>query len=77
MQRYKPHSRLTLGTFSDKGVDTTRVEVLPETSTGAAFITVTPDGENAIAVAPGANLHLTPEDVDAASEDIRRARLLR
>jgi ribokinase len=45
-------------------------------ATGAAFITVTPDGENAITVAPGANRSLTPEDADAASEAIGAARVL-
>jgi ribokinase len=37
---------------------------------------VTPDGENAITVAPGANHRLTPQDVDAAAEDIRAAAVL-
>lgn len=35
-------------------------------ATGSAFITLTPDGENSIIVAPGANATLAPEDVDAA-----------
>ncbi len=71
-----PFGEALIRNLRDKGIETTRVEALPETPTGAAFITVTPDGENAITVAPGANLHLTPEDVDAASGDIRRARVL-
>jgi ribokinase len=54
----------------DKGVDTGLVEEVRDVSTGAAFITVTPDGENAITVAPGANRSLTPDDVDAAAEAI-------
>lgn len=54
----------------DKGVDTGLVEEARDVSTGAAFITVTPDGENAITVAPGANRSLTPDDVDAAAEAI-------
>jgi ribokinase len=62
--------------LGEKGIDTSLVEQASGESTGAAFITVTPDGENAIAVAPGANLRLTPEDVDAASQDIRDARVL-
>ena len=57
----------------DKGVDTGLVEGVRDVSTGAAFITVTPDGENAITVAPGANRSLTPDDVDAAAEAIGRA----
>src|SRR5919199_2068615 len=62
--------------LQEKGVDTSLLERLAGEPTGAAFITVTPDGENAITVAPGANLRLTPEDVDAASQDIRDARVL-
>jgi ribokinase len=62
--------------LADKGVDTTLVQEAPDSSTGAAFITVTPDGENAITVAPGANRRLTTEDVDDASESIGEARVL-
>ncbi len=59
--------------LAEKDIDTSLVEPVADRSTGAAFITVTPDGENAITVAPGANRSLTPEDVDAASEAIRGA----
>ncbi len=62
--------------LQEKGIDTSLVERVSGRSTGAAFITVTPDGENAITVAPGANRSLTPEDVDAASEKVRDARVL-
>ncbi|HWI45978.1 MAG TPA: ribokinase [Rubrobacter sp.] len=62
--------------LADKGVDTTLVQEVPGSSTGAAFITVTPDGENAITVAPGANRCLTAEDVDDASGSIGEARVL-
>jgi ribokinase len=62
--------------LGEKGIDTTLVKRVSGESTGAAFITVTPDGENAIIVAPGANRSLTPEDADAASEAIGDARVL-
>ena len=62
--------------LGEKGIDTSLIGYAPGASTGAAFITVTPDGENAITVAPGANRSLTPEDVDAASEAIGGARVL-
>jgi ribokinase len=62
--------------LEEKGIDTSLVERASDVSTGAAFITVTPDGENSITVAPGANRSLTPEDVDAASEAIGDARVL-
>ena len=61
--------------LEEKGIDTSLVEPAPGVATGAAFITVTPDGENAITVAPGANRSLTPEDVDAASGAIGAARV--
>lgn len=60
----------------EKGVDTDLLESVAGQLTGAAFITVTPDGENAITVASGANHALSPQDVDAASEAIRAAKVL-
>jgi ribokinase len=62
--------------LEEKGIDTGPVERASGASTGAAFITVTPDGENAITVAPGANRRLAPEDVDAAAGAIGEARVL-
>ncbi len=62
--------------LKEKGIDTILIERALGASTGAAFITVTPDGENAITVAPGANRSLTPRDVDAASGAIGEARVL-
>jgi ribokinase len=63
-------------TLAEKGVDTSLVEEVPDSATGTAFITVTPDGENAITVAPGANRRLTVEDVDTASGSIGEAKVL-
>lgn len=65
-----------LRALREKGVETSLTKAASGAQTGAAFITVTPDGENAIVVAPGANRRLTPEDVDAAAGDIREARVL-
>jgi ribokinase len=62
--------------LAEKGVDTSLIEAASGSSTGTAVITVTPDGENAITVAPGANRHLTLEDVDDAAEAIGGARVL-
>jgi ribokinase len=62
--------------LEEKGIDTSLIERASGYQTGAAFITVTPDGENAITVAPGANRAISPEDVDAASSTIRGARVL-
>jgi ribokinase len=48
------------------GVDVTELLVLPGAATGVAFILVDAAGENAIAVASGANGALSPEHVVAA-----------
>ena len=62
--------------LAQKGVDTDLVEGVEDASTGTAFITVTPDGENAITVAPGANRSLTPDDVEATAGAVGEARVL-
>ncbi|MBI1318350.1 MAG: ribokinase [Candidatus Hydrogenedens sp.] len=54
---------LLLESLSDAGVDTAGVHRVPE-PTGVASIYVLPDGENAIAISPGANGALAPEDVE-------------
>jgi ribokinase len=60
----------------DNGVETSQIETVSDAPTGSAFITVTPDGENAIVVSPGANRRFGPDEVGAASEDLERARVL-
>jgi ribokinase len=59
--------------LEEKGIDTILIKPASGTPTGAAFITVTPDGENAITVAPGANRSLIPGDVEAAADEIGEA----
>jgi ribokinase len=58
------------------GVDTRWVSRTAGVRSGAAFVVVTPDGENEIVVAPGANAQLLPDDVDRASSVISDAGLL-
>ena len=60
----------------NNGVDTRCIEAVPDAPTGSAFITVTPDGENAIVVSPGANRRFGPKEVETASEDLRQAWVL-
>jgi ribokinase len=60
----------------DNEVDTSLVEVIPDAPTGSAFITVTPDGENAIVVSAGANRHFGPDEVEASSKDLRKVGVL-
>ncbi|MEP7034468.1 MAG: PfkB family carbohydrate kinase [Dermatophilaceae bacterium] len=50
------------------GVETRMVKVVQGCSTGTAVVMVTPDGENSIVVAPGANGHLDPQWVQDALE---------
>lgn len=51
------------------GVDVSRVRIATATSTGMAFILLTPDGENSIVVGTGANAGLGPDDVAAAVDE--------
>ena len=46
------------------------------TTTGVALIVVADDGQNSIVVASGANMQVTPDDVDAAAETIAAADVL-
>jgi ribokinase len=59
-----------------QGVDTAAVLATPQAPSGSAFITVTPDGENAIVVVPGANRELVPGDVDAVAAALRDTAVL-
>ena len=71
-----PAGASLLAELARRGVDTAAVGTTDQAATGAAFITVTPDGENAIVVAPGANHRLAPGDVDAVAGAIRSAAVL-
>ncbi|MDV6010999.1 ribokinase [Haloechinothrix sp. LS1_15] len=64
-----------LGSLRAAGVDTGLVRRCRRPS-GAAYITVTPDGENSIIVSPGANGDLGVPDVQAAAGVIAAARVL-
>lgn len=52
--------------FRREGIGTTHVLTDPQHPSGVALINVDAQGENCITVAPGANAHLQPTDVDAA-----------
>ncbi|MBI2825401.1 MAG: ribokinase [Planctomycetia bacterium] len=54
-------------------LSTRHVRIVPGEATGVASIAVDEHGENIIAVASGANLHLAPADVDALPDDAWRA----
>jgi ribokinase len=55
-----------LAALTGAGVDISAVQVVSEVATGSAMITITPDGENSIVVAGGANESVSPDAVDAA-----------
>ncbi len=59
-----------------EGVDDTRIAVDEQTPSGAAFITVDDNSENAIVVSPGANATLGIDHIDAAAAIIERARVV-
>ncbi len=48
------------------------MRIIPGMSSGVALIFVADDGENMIGVASGANLELTPDDVDALPDSLFR-----
>ncbi len=65
-----------LAGFRQEGIVTDHVAVDPEAASGVALIFVDADGENSIAVAPGANARLSPEDVQRAKGAIEAADVL-
>lgn len=56
-----------LASLTDAGVDVSHVRGT-DAPTGIALITVDREGENTIAVSPGANARLTPDDVTRAAD---------
>jgi ribokinase len=58
------------------GVDTRYIVQDPQCATGVALIVVDDAGENSIVVASGANMKLTPADVEASAQAIRSADVL-
>ncbi|MFI5036797.1 MAG: PfkB family carbohydrate kinase, partial [Acidimicrobiales bacterium] len=63
-----------VGGLGRHGVDTSLVQLSPR-STGRAFITVAPGGDNQIVVSPGANADLDLAGVDLAGFDVVLAQL--
>lgn len=60
------HGQLLLSSLTRAGVDVAETCLLDGVPTGVALISVTPDGDNAIIVSPGANGHVTRGDVQRA-----------
>ena len=59
--------------LEEDGVDTSLVVTDTDAPSGVALIVVNAAGENAIAVAPGANARLSPADVDRAAPALEAA----
>lgn len=62
--------------FQKEGINTNYIHQMPEIPSGVALITVDKTGENTIIVAPGANAHLTPEDMKASARSFEEAELI-
>ena len=58
--------------YRKEGIDTSRI-LRSDKASGTALILVDAKAENCIAVAPGANGDLTPEDIDSVADVIRSA----
>ncbi|MFP4250312.1 MAG: ribokinase [Armatimonadota bacterium] len=59
-----------------EGINTDFITSDPEAHTGSAFIALSPSGENSILSCMGANLAVSPEQVEGASEAIAQADML-
>nr|CAB3265463.1 ribokinase-like [Phallusia mammillata] len=62
--------------FKALGIDTGHVTMTEDACTGVAPIVVGADGTNSIIIVPGANLHLTESDIDAASSLFQSAKVM-
>jgi ribokinase len=62
--------------FNKEGIDTRAVFTDNETASGVALINVDNLGENCIAVAPGANDKLMPNDIQSAEKQISEAEIV-
>ncbi|MGV3488169.1 MAG: ribokinase [Tuberibacillus sp.] len=58
------------------GVDVSGLKVNVGTASGSAFITLDPEGDNSIIVAPGANHSMTPDIIREKADMIKSAKLL-
>jgi ribokinase len=64
--------RQALELYRREGIDVGHVQIVEGAASGVALIFVGDDGENLIGVAPGANQHLTPEDIDRLPAELFR-----
>jgi ribokinase len=62
--------------FDNAGVDTEYIIRDPKSSSGMAFITVDRKGENTIVIFSGANMRLSPSDLQGITDEIRNAKVV-
>ena len=67
---------LSCDSFSEAGLGIAHLVHDQNTASGVALIFVDNNGENEIVVAPGANMRLTPADVNAAESIIESAKVM-
>lgn len=65
-----------LETVRRDGVDTTFIRRDEQAATGVALITLDAGGQNTIVVAPGANMQVTPQDIEESAAAFEGADLL-
>jgi ribokinase len=65
--------RMLKEVFALDGIHTEHMKFSANSPTGTALIFVADDGENCIAVAPGANGEMLPEDIDAVADVLSEA----
>jgi ribokinase len=66
-----PLAEIATHLYAQEGVGTDHLIHDADRATGVGVITVNEEGENHIVLDLGANLHLSPEDVDAAEDRIK------
>lgn len=65
-----PEAGIATSTLRDAGVDLSGCRQIATAPTGVALIVVDAHGENQIVVAPGANRHLSADDIDVTGADV-------
>lgn len=68
--------RQALQELQQEGINTDHMRVLENTSSGVALIFVDKEGDNSIAVAPGANHELQPEHIERLQPPLQAADVL-
>ncbi|SHF89303.1 ribokinase [Mariniphaga anaerophila] len=68
--------RQAIENYRKEGINTSYIKVVKGEHSGIALIAVANDGENSIAVAPGANNLLLPEDIEQFEDAFSEAQLI-